>query len=84
MKKLYAAKSWKMLPHIDRVYVNGKARRELDWKPRMISLISWSAWGTIKISEVILLCKRAVKATIAEHLPMAPSLLPTTIFNFQE
>lgn len=34
MKELYAAKGWKMLPRIDRVYVNEKARRELNWKPR--------------------------------------------------
>lgn len=34
MTELYAAKGWKMLPRIDRVYVNEKARRELDWKPK--------------------------------------------------
>ncbi len=31
-KKLY--KSWKMFPHIDRVYVNEKARKELGWNPK--------------------------------------------------
>ena len=31
-KKLY--KNWKMFPHIDRVYVNEKARTELGWKPK--------------------------------------------------
>lgn len=31
-KKLY--KNWEMFPRIDRVYVNRKARIELDWKPK--------------------------------------------------
>ena len=30
----YARRGWKMFPSIDRVYVNEKARRDLDWKPR--------------------------------------------------
>ncbi len=31
---LYKASSWKMFPQIGRVYVNRKARWELDWEPR--------------------------------------------------
>lgn len=31
---LFQAKGWKMLPKIDRVYVNSKARSELDWHPK--------------------------------------------------
>ena len=30
----YARRGWKMFPSIDRVYINEKARRDLDWKPR--------------------------------------------------
>jgi len=30
----YSRRLWKMLPSIDRVYVNDRARRELGWKPR--------------------------------------------------
>ena len=30
----YERRGWKMLPSIDRVYVNEQARRELDWKPQ--------------------------------------------------
>ena len=30
----YATRGWRMFPGIDRVYVNAKARRELDWQPR--------------------------------------------------
>ncbi len=30
----YARRGWKMLPSIDRVYVNERARRELGWQPR--------------------------------------------------
>src|SRR5262245_35683271 len=30
----YARRSWKMFPGIDRVYVNARARRDLDWIPR--------------------------------------------------
>jgi UDP-glucose 4-epimerase len=30
----YGRRGWKMFPSIDRVYVNEKARRDLDWKPR--------------------------------------------------
>jgi nucleoside-diphosphate-sugar epimerase len=30
----YARRGWKMFPSIDRVYVNEKARRDLDWQPR--------------------------------------------------
>lgn len=32
--QLYAAGNWKMFPHIDRVYVNESARRELGWTPK--------------------------------------------------
>jgi UDP-glucose 4-epimerase len=30
----YARRGWRMLPSIDRVYVNDRARRELGWAPR--------------------------------------------------
>jgi UDP-glucose 4-epimerase len=30
----YARRGWKMFPHVDRVYVNDKARTELGWQPR--------------------------------------------------
>jgi nucleoside-diphosphate-sugar epimerase len=30
----YARRGWKMVPTIDRVYVNDRAREELGWKPR--------------------------------------------------
>jgi nucleoside-diphosphate-sugar epimerase len=30
----YARRGWKMLPSIDRVYVNARARAELGWRPR--------------------------------------------------
>jgi UDP-glucose 4-epimerase len=30
----YARRGWKMLPSIERVYVNERARRELGWRPR--------------------------------------------------
>ena len=30
----YARRGWKMFPSIDRVYVNKKARKDLDWNPR--------------------------------------------------
>jgi UDP-glucose 4-epimerase len=30
----YARRGWRMLPAIDRVYVNERARRELGWRPR--------------------------------------------------
>lgn len=33
-KAEYARRGWKMLPGIDRVYVNERARTELDWRPR--------------------------------------------------
>lgn len=33
-EKVYAQHHWKMLPGIDRVYVNEKARLELGWQPR--------------------------------------------------
>lgn len=32
--EIYKARGWKMLPEIDRVYVNEKARIELGWKPK--------------------------------------------------
>jgi len=31
---VYRQREWKMLPAIDRVYVNRRARDDLDWKPR--------------------------------------------------
>ncbi|MFB6446172.1 NAD-dependent epimerase/dehydratase family protein [Bradyrhizobium tunisiense] len=31
--ELYAARGWNLLPEIDRVYVNERARRELGWRP---------------------------------------------------
>jgi UDP-glucose 4-epimerase len=31
---LFDRRGWKLLPHIDRVYVNDMARQELGWKPR--------------------------------------------------
>lgn len=31
---VYAQRSWRMLPALDRVYVNERARRELGWRPR--------------------------------------------------
>jgi UDP-glucose 4-epimerase len=30
----YAFRDWKMVPSVDRVYVNERARKELDWQPR--------------------------------------------------
>lgn len=33
-ESLFAARNWAFLPQMDRVYVNEKARRELDWAPR--------------------------------------------------
>jgi nucleoside-diphosphate-sugar epimerase len=30
----YSRRGWKMLPGIDRVYVNERARKELGWEPR--------------------------------------------------
>jgi UDP-glucose 4-epimerase len=30
----YARRGWSMVPTIDRVYVNGRARAQLEWKPR--------------------------------------------------
>lgn len=32
-EEVYARRGWKMFPHIDRVYVNERARRELGWQP---------------------------------------------------
>lgn len=32
-EQLYASRGWKMLPGIDRVYVNARARRALGWAP---------------------------------------------------
>jgi hypothetical protein len=31
---IYAERGWTMFPSIERVYVNERARRELDWTPR--------------------------------------------------
>lgn len=33
--QLYAARSWRLFPAIDRVYVNERARRELGWRPEI-------------------------------------------------
>lgn len=33
-ERLYAARGWRLPEAIDRVYVNGRARRELGWSPR--------------------------------------------------
>jgi UDP-glucose 4-epimerase len=33
-EQIYAVHGWTMLPRIDRVYVNAKARRDLEWAPR--------------------------------------------------
>ncbi|WFU72734.1 NAD(P)-dependent oxidoreductase [Bradyrhizobium sp. CB2312] len=33
--QLYAARGWRLLPQIDRVYVNERARRELGWRPEV-------------------------------------------------
>lgn len=33
-EELYAARGWRLFDVIDRVYVNDRARRELDWQPR--------------------------------------------------
>ena len=30
----YERRGWRMFPSIERVYVNERARRELDWKPK--------------------------------------------------
>ena len=30
----YARRSWRMVPRIDRVYVNERARNELGWRPK--------------------------------------------------
>ncbi len=30
----YAHRGWRMFPRIDRIYVNERARRELDWQPK--------------------------------------------------
>jgi UDP-glucose 4-epimerase len=32
---IYAARGWKMLPSLDRVYVNERARKVLGWNPRL-------------------------------------------------
>jgi UDP-glucose 4-epimerase len=33
-EEIYARRGWRMLPRVDRVYVNERARRELGWSPR--------------------------------------------------
>lgn len=33
-EEIYAARGWRMLPRIERVYVNERARRDLRWSPR--------------------------------------------------
>jgi UDP-glucose 4-epimerase len=32
--RLFGRRGWHLLPHIDRVYVNARARLELDWQPK--------------------------------------------------
>lgn len=32
--EIYAQKNWSMFPSLDRVYVNERARRDLDWQPK--------------------------------------------------
>jgi UDP-glucose 4-epimerase len=34
-EELYASRGWRMLPGLDRVYVNERARRELGWTPKV-------------------------------------------------
>jgi UDP-glucose 4-epimerase len=33
-QEVYARRGWSMFPGIDRVYINERARKDLDWKPR--------------------------------------------------
>jgi UDP-glucose 4-epimerase len=33
-QEVYACRGWSMFPSIDRVYINARARRDLDWRPR--------------------------------------------------
>jgi UDP-glucose 4-epimerase len=33
-RQLYLRRGWRMLPGIDRVYVNRRALKELSWRPR--------------------------------------------------
>jgi UDP-glucose 4-epimerase len=33
-RALYAARGWKLFQHLDRVYVNERARLDLGWRPR--------------------------------------------------
>jgi nucleoside-diphosphate-sugar epimerase len=33
-ERVFAARGWRMLPDIERVYVNDRARRDLGWQPR--------------------------------------------------
>jgi UDP-glucose 4-epimerase len=33
-QQVYASRGWSMFPRIDRVYVNERARRDLDWRPK--------------------------------------------------
>ena len=33
-QEVYACREWSMFPGIDRVYINDRARRDLDWRPR--------------------------------------------------
>lgn len=32
--EIYRASGWRMFPHLDRVFVNSRARKELGWRPR--------------------------------------------------
>jgi UDP-glucose 4-epimerase len=34
-EEVYDPRNWRMLPGIDRVYVNDRARQELGWRPRV-------------------------------------------------
>ena len=33
-QEVYACRGWSMFPGIDRIYINDRARRDLDWRPR--------------------------------------------------
>jgi len=33
-EEVYACRGWSMLPGIDRVYINERARSDLDWRPK--------------------------------------------------
>lgn len=55
---LYATRNWKMLPTIDRVYVNEKARKELDWQPhydfkKMLDLMKTGKELQSELSQIV-------------------------------